>query len=250
MGGMPLDSSSTASASPASSSSAFGQSATAATESSSASDDLIFSPPPRHAPPPGSIEVPFEIVVVCRENDILLHPGGYRLSSQALRHQGVNKESLLAREIAAVVRKRAVVDPLIRPRPKIKFLLETNGSDTFWTARRQLLFALPDWPMSLQVAGTQGLHVFSKETLVMERENSAATPSDLDSAGPIPTGTGPDSARLVRYGARAAEARRRAFGNWRAWCSASRRSRDTSSSHAERPCRRPAWSRLLRRGRR
>jgi hypothetical protein len=93
-----------------------------------------------------------------------LHPGGYRLSSQVMRQQGVNKNSMLAREIVAMVRKRAIVDPLIRPKPKIKFLLETNGSDTFWSARRQLLFSLPDWPMSLQVSGTQDLHVFSKET--------------------------------------------------------------------------------------
>ena len=81
-----------------------------------------------------------------------------------MRQQGVNKNSLLAREIVAMVRKRAIVDPLIRPKPKIKFLVETNGSDTFWTARRQLLFSVPDWPMSLQVSGTQDVHVFTKET--------------------------------------------------------------------------------------
>jgi hypothetical protein len=103
-------------------------------------------------------------VVVCRRDDVLLHPGGYRLTTQALAHQGPSKDGLLAREIVAMVRKRAIVDPLIRPKPKIKFLLETDGADTFWTARRQLLFSLPDWPMSLHVAGPQGSHIITKET--------------------------------------------------------------------------------------
>ena len=76
----------------------------------------------------------------------------------------MSKDSLLAREIVAMVRKRAIVDPMIRPKPKIKFLVETNGGETFWAARRQLLFSLPDWPMSLQVSGTHDPHVFSKET--------------------------------------------------------------------------------------
>jgi hypothetical protein len=161
--GMASDSLSPTSSSSAPSSPSFGQSASAAQDSTS-SDDLIFAPPPRQATRPGTIEVPFEIVVVCRQNDILLHPGGYRLTAQAMGQPSAQKDSLLAREIVAMVRKRAIVDPLIRPKPKVKFLVETNGSNTFWTARRQLLFSLPDWPMSLQVPGTQDLHVFTKET--------------------------------------------------------------------------------------
>jgi hypothetical protein len=102
--------------------------------------------------------------VVCRQNDVLLHPGGYRLSAQAIRQRGENSESLLAREIVAMVRKRAIVDPMIRPKPKIKFLVEANGGDTFWAARRQLLFSLSEWPVSLQVSGMQDSHVFTKET--------------------------------------------------------------------------------------
>jgi hypothetical protein len=93
-----------------------------------------------------------------------LHPGGYRLTTQAMRAQGASKESLLVRELVAMVRKRAIVDPMIRPKPKLKFLVESNGSETYWTARRQLLFSLPDWPMSLQVSGMHDSHVFTKET--------------------------------------------------------------------------------------
>jgi hypothetical protein len=123
-----------------------------------------ISPPDR---PSGSIEVPFEIVVVCRRDDLLLHPGGYRLTAQALREgggKGSNPESLIKRELRAMVRRRAQVDPMIRPRPSIKFLVETEGGTTFWTARRQLLFSGLDWPMSLQVAGPQDKHVFNGET--------------------------------------------------------------------------------------
>jgi len=112
--------------------------------------------------PPGSIDVPFEIVVVCRENGVLLHPGGYLITGQRLREPRGNKESLLGRELRAMVRKRAIVDPLIHPRPSIKFLVETNGDDTFWLARRQILFELPDWPVSLQVSGAHGSRVFDK----------------------------------------------------------------------------------------
>jgi hypothetical protein len=123
-----------------------------------------LSPPDR---PPGAIEVPFEIVVVCRRDDLLLHPGGYRLTAQALQEgggKGSSMESLLKRELRAMVRRRAQVDPLIRPRPSLRFLVETDGATTFWTARRQLLFSGLDWPMSLQVAGPQGQHVLNGET--------------------------------------------------------------------------------------
>jgi hypothetical protein len=114
--------------------------------------------------PVGSIEVAFEIVLVCREHDVLLHPGGYVVTAQRLGEPRENQESLLARELRAMVRKRAIVDPMIRPRPSIKFLVETNGDDTFWLARRQILFALPDWPVSLQVSGSHNVRVFDKGT--------------------------------------------------------------------------------------
>jgi hypothetical protein len=107
---------------------------------------------------PGAIDVPFEIVVVCRRDDMLLHPGGYRITAQALR-AGAGKpdhpESLLQRELRTMVRRRAQVDPMIRPKPRLKFLVETGGGTTFWTARQQLMFSSIDWPMTVQVTGPQ-----------------------------------------------------------------------------------------------
>jgi hypothetical protein len=127
---------------------------------SNSSDDMIVPPRPRPVPAVGSIEVPFEIVVVCRQYDILLHPGGYRLTVQAMQEQGDGHDGLLVREIRAMVRRRAVADPMIRPRPAIRFLVESYGSESFWMARRQLLFTLPDWPMTLQVSSSQEPRVF------------------------------------------------------------------------------------------
>jgi hypothetical protein len=107
---------------------------------------------------PGAIDVPFEIVLVCRRDDLLLHPGGYRITTQSLQAgagQGDKAEALLQRELRAIVRRRAQVDPLIRPKPRLKFLVEGGGSSTFWTARKQLTFSNLDWPMTVQVAGPQ-----------------------------------------------------------------------------------------------
>lgn len=107
---------------------------------------------------PGAIDVPFEIVVVCRRDDVLLHPGGYRITVQALKAgagKGDGSDSMLQRELRAIVRRRAQVDPLIRPKPQIKFLVEGGGSSTFWTARKQLTFSNLNWPMAVQVAGPQ-----------------------------------------------------------------------------------------------
>jgi hypothetical protein len=117
---------------------------------------------------PGAIDVPFEIVVVCRRDDLLLHPGGYRITAQALQAgagKGDNPEGLLHRELRAIVRRRAQVDPLIRPKPRVKFLVETAGGTTFWIARQQLTFSGPDWPMTVQVAGPQAGYLLDERTL-------------------------------------------------------------------------------------
>ena len=55
---------------------------------SDSSKEKTVPPPPKPVLTMGSIEVPFEIVVVCRQRDLLLHPGGYRLTTQAMKEQG------------------------------------------------------------------------------------------------------------------------------------------------------------------
>jgi hypothetical protein len=78
-----------------------------------------------------------------------------------MQEQGSGDDGLLVRELRAMVRRRAVADPMIRPRPAIRFLVESYGSESFWMARRQLLFTVPDWPMILQVSSSQEPRVFS-----------------------------------------------------------------------------------------
>ncbi len=142
--GMPLSSTSSESAS-----------AGGADSSTAAKDDFMPPPPPRSNPTQTAIDMPFEITVVCRRNSILLHPGAYVLSGDRLHDRAPNGEGALANELRAIVKKRAVADPLIHLKPSLKFLVEAQGSSTFWEARRQLLFTLPDWPMSFRVSGSQ-----------------------------------------------------------------------------------------------
>ncbi len=109
-----------------------------------------------------TIEVPFEIVVVCRPDGAVIHPGGYLLTSKSL--ETGKKESIVVRELLAVAQRRAESDPTIRPNPRVKFLVENGGSETFWAARKQILFSGLGWPMSLQVAGAQDPHILGKGT--------------------------------------------------------------------------------------
>jgi hypothetical protein len=160
-GGMPLGSASQSSSPSQGSSFSFGQDPGSSTD---ATTELSLPPRPKEQVPFGSIEVPLEIVVVCRRNDLLVHPGGYRLTKAALEEKRPGDDGLLVREIRAIVWKRAVVDPLVRPKPSIKLLVESNGGSTFAIARRQLFFAVPKWPVSLQVAGSQEPHIFKQGT--------------------------------------------------------------------------------------
>jgi hypothetical protein len=151
---------------PSSSSSALSMPAIGTNSSPSSTSDealnMIMPPRPKETEPTTPIEARFEIVVVCRKDDLLLQPGGYRLTSEVLKSAGQGPDSILSREIRAMVRKRAIVDPMIRQKPAIRFLVESQGAGTFALARQQLLFSLPDWPVSLQVAGSQNSAIFNR----------------------------------------------------------------------------------------
>jgi hypothetical protein len=112
--------------------------------------------------PSKTIEVPFEIVIVCRPDGAVIHPGGYLLTARSLSTG--KKDNIVVRELLAVAQRRAESDPTIRPQPRVKFLVENGGSEIFWAARKQILFSGLGWPMSLQVAGAQDPHMLGKET--------------------------------------------------------------------------------------
>jgi len=162
-GGMPLGGDTQSSTSSSSSNSSLSQFTLPNSSASSLeAAELIMPPRPKEILPPGAIDVRFEIVLVCRKDEVVLQPGNYRLTGDVLRSGGKGPDCMLAREIRAMVRNREIVDPLIRQKPAIRFLVEAQGADTFALARRQLLFALPDWPVSLQVAGAPNTDILSR----------------------------------------------------------------------------------------
>lgn len=102
---------------------------------------------------PARVEVPFEIVVACGRNGIVIHPGGYRLALSTMKA----KKGMLVKQLDSVVKLREQVDPLIRPVPSVRFLVEGGGAETYWEACRQTTLSGLDWPITLQVADTSVL---------------------------------------------------------------------------------------------
>jgi hypothetical protein len=104
------------------------------------------------------IEVPLDLVVACGPNGVVLHPGGYRLSRSAL-----GKDGVLRRDLETIVQNHELIDPGVRPRPRLQFLVERGGNDTYREARRQTVLAGLPWPVTHQVAGPPAPQVFGKE---------------------------------------------------------------------------------------
>jgi len=104
------------------------------------------------------IEMPLDLTVACGPDGVVIHPGGYRLSRVALTRDGT-----LRRDLQTIVRNHELIDPAVRPRPRVRFLVEPGGTDTYWQARRQTVLSGLSWPVTIQVAGAQAPRVFPKE---------------------------------------------------------------------------------------
>ena len=121
---------------------------------------------PQPAPKPSwtpkvtkTIDVPLELVVACKPDGVVIHPGGYRLSRAAL-----GKEGALRRDLETIVRNHEMIDPGVRPRPRVQFLVEPGGTQTYLEARRRTVLGELPWPVSIDVADGQPLSgVFPKE---------------------------------------------------------------------------------------
>src|SRR5262249_13471738 len=90
---------------------------------------------------PLRVPAPMEIVVVCGPTGVTIHPGGYQLSTKTLNV----KNDVLARSLKTIVQQRQQVDPMIRPVPSIRFLVEARGGESYRAARRQTVLSGLDW---------------------------------------------------------------------------------------------------------
>jgi hypothetical protein len=102
---------------------------------------------------PLKIEVPLEIVIACGPGGLEIHPGGYRFSRRVLK----GKDPILVKTLESIVLHRQQVDPYIKPRPSIRFLVSPGGDQAYREARRQTVLSGLDWPVSLQVDETHVL---------------------------------------------------------------------------------------------
>lgn len=101
-----------------------------------------------------------DLVVVCRPDGVLIHPGGYRLSASKLG------EDRVVELLQGVVRNRQAARPDVRWRPRVKFLVEPGGSAIYQEARRQTALAGLGWPVWLEVVeGTLPARLFDPEVL-------------------------------------------------------------------------------------
>ncbi|MGE3820528.1 MAG: cell envelope integrity protein TolA [Isosphaeraceae bacterium] len=104
------------------------------------------------------VEVPLDLVVACGPNGVTIHPGGYRISRATLA-----REKRLARDLATIVLNYERIDPSIVPRPRLEFLIEPGGSETYGEARRQTVLSGMSWPVTIRVAESSAPDLFGKE---------------------------------------------------------------------------------------
>jgi hypothetical protein len=89
----------------------------------------------------------YDIRVVCDATGVVLHPGGYRLSRNAVEFGG-----LLLPRVRDLARRGARAEDGTPLRPRLRFVVAPGGEAMFWQARRQTTFAGLEWPATLQVA--------------------------------------------------------------------------------------------------
>ena len=81
-----------------------------------------------------------DVVVVCRPHEVVIQPGGYRITKATL-----TTGALLVDRLRSIGERPGV-------RPHLKFVVEPGGEALFWDARRLTTYAGLDWPTTLQVS--------------------------------------------------------------------------------------------------
>jgi hypothetical protein len=113
----------------------------------------------RTVPPTSIVDRRFEIVVVCGPRGVIVQPGAYRVTTDALK----DRDGLLKKQIVALVKARRSADPSTTIEPRVRFLVQPGGDANYWTARSQFLLSGLDWPLSTQVAEGGHTNFFPSE---------------------------------------------------------------------------------------
>ncbi len=113
-------------------------------------------PPPMPIERPGSfIDRTFEVVVVCNPQGVILQPGTYRITAEALK----DREGLFKKEVVALVKARRLADPTTQVEPRIRFLIQPRGYETYRLARSQFFLSGLTWPTITELANPDPLAI-------------------------------------------------------------------------------------------
>ena len=113
----------------------------------------LTSFPPEPTPDRG-----FEIVVVCGPQGVIVQPGNYRVTAEALK----DREGLFKKQVVALVKNRRLADPGTPVEPRVRFLVQPRGFETYHEARSQFFVSGLTWPTSTQVADPDPLVIRSR----------------------------------------------------------------------------------------
>jgi hypothetical protein len=136
-----------------------------------------MTPPPNLTPPPSPpnlkrptplpevrptsvVDRRFEVVLVCGPKGVIVQPGAYRVTTDALK----DRDGLLKKQIVALVKAKRTADPKTIVEPRVRFLVQPGGEKNYWTARGQFLMSGLDWPISTQVAEPDHLAFLPSES--------------------------------------------------------------------------------------
>ncbi len=101
----------------------------------------------------------FEVVIVCGPRGVIVQPGGYRVTADALKDQ----DGLLKKQIVALVKTRRLADPGLVVEPRVRFLVQPGGAASYRAARGQFLLSGLDWASTTQVTEPDPLSILPSE---------------------------------------------------------------------------------------
>ena len=107
----------------------------------------------------GMTSRPIEMVLACGPKGVAVYPGDYRVTKATLKE----KDELLVAQLRAIVRRREEAQPDRPLHPKIRYVVEPGGRETYAMARGQLALSGLGWSTSTQVSGGDVFRLFSTD---------------------------------------------------------------------------------------